>query len=238
MEQDSINTVKEQVDRLRKRVFVLQGALLLVGAAILISFFVRDQKRTAHFDSIVTQQLIVQDANGQDRIIISPVIAASASRHRSDTLEGILILDENGTDRVALGATPTIQANGEVVHRWENSVPYGLAFNDGQGNERGGFGYYDSRDYVSFGMDYSTGEGLNMFVAEQGHYGQKVGLVMQSQEQGQVVYLGSSQRQETMLNLDVPQAGRIAFAIDSSGEATIRHFDYVQDQRRLLLNSN
>ena len=183
---DKIDRLAKDLKRLKRNVFFFQITTIVLLAA-LVYFFWNAPNDSDYQDTITTKRLVVQDENGNDRIIISPKISLSDTRQRTDTLEGILILDKHGIDRVVLGATPTIQVSGEVVPRWQNSVPYGLAFNDKLGNERGGFGYYDSRDYVSFGMDFSTGEGLNMFVAEKGHYGQKVGLVMQAQDKGQVI---------------------------------------------------
>ncbi len=233
---DKIDRLAKDLKRLKRNVFFFQITTIVLLAA-LVYFFWNAPNDSDYQDTITTKRLVVQDENGNDRIIISPKISLSDTRQRTDTLEGILILDKHGIDRVVLGATPTIQVSGEVVPRWQNSVPYGLAFNDKLGNERGGFGYYDSRDYVSFGMDFSTGEGLNMFVAEKGHYGQKVGLVMQAQDKGQVIYLGSSENLETMLNFDAPGKGRVSLTIDSTGESNIKHFDYMEDKSKTLLNS-
>lgn len=237
MEKENLKLFKAELARLKKRMRVFKIVIIVLGLLVSVLSFLTIRNYTQSGNSIVTQKIIVQDRNGNDRIIISPEISSSQSRQRSDTLEGILILDEKGTDRVVLGATPSIQSNGEVVYRWQRSVPYGLAFNDSKGNERGGFGYYDSRDYVSFGMDYSSGEGLNMFVSEKGHYGQKVGIVMQAQEKGQVVYLGASENLETMLNLDVPGKARLSLGIDSAGDSYLKHFNYPEDKSRILLGS-
>jgi hypothetical protein len=236
MNTEEIVNIKQELKRLKQRNLLIQIAMLIILTLIIISSYLKEGRDPA-FTRITAREIVIQDKHGNDRIIISPEIMSSHSRVRNDTLEGILILDKYGTDRIVLGATPTIQSSGTIVNRIDNSSPYGFVFNDSLGNERGGFGFYDSRGLVSFGMDNNTGEGLTMFVADDNLYGQKVGLVMQSASNGQVVYLGSNQQMETMLNLDAPGKGRLSFQIDSTAHASVKHFDYVQDARSVLLKS-
>ena len=235
--------MNNETDHLRNEIKDLKRwnyIFLLVGLGLfgllMFSFFL-GQKESS-FDTITAKQILVTDNFGRERVIISSQISSANFRKRNDTLSGILVLDENGIDRVALGSTPTIQSNGEITRRIDNSNPYGLTFNDSLGNERGGFGYYDNRGYVSFSMNNKTGEVLNMFVADENHYGQKVGIIMQSGSKGQLVYLGSSENMGTMLNLDFPSKGRISLVIDSTGNATINHIDYQKIRKRVLLDSN
>lgn len=232
---DELEKLKEEIRFLksRNRIFSIIFISFLT-IVVALSFSVNEK---GSFDRITAKEIIVIDEHGNERIIMSSSISTSKSRLRADTLEGILMLDKNGTDRIVLGATPTIQSNGNIVRRVENSKPIGLTFNDSLGNERGGFGFYDSRGLVSFGMDNQTGEGLTMFVADDNLYGQKVGLVMNSDTSGQVVYLGSSQDKITMLNLDIPDKGRLSIKIDSTASSTIEHFDYMNNTNSVLVKS-
>ncbi len=226
--------LQKEIAALKRKSRLLQAILLLIVVYLLVSGWIGNRNK-GRFERVTANEIVVRDSDGHDRIILSPQIVASQTRLRSDTLEGILILDRNGTDRVLLGATPTIQSEGTIMKRVDNSVPWGFAFNDSLGNERGGFGYYDSRGLVSFGMDNRSGEGLTMFVADGNLYGQKVGLVMQQENAGQAVYLGASQEGQTMLNLDAPGKGRISLSIDSMAGVSFNHYDNLKQTSRMLV---
>lgn len=233
--QTDIDGLRREVRQLRRKTNLFQATTLLLLVIAVGYGFVAGSNPAK--ERIVAKEIIVQDEYGNDRIILSAAIGETKTRQRTDKLEGMLILDEHGTDRVVVGATPTIHADGQIVTRINDSNPYGFAFNDQTGNERGGFGFYDDRGFVSFGMDNRTGEGLTMFVADDNHYGQKVGLVMQREGGGQVVYLGANQNNEAMLNLDVPDKGRLSILIDSAAQAKITSYNYSQQASEVLVES-
>lgn len=233
---EELENLKEEVKLLKRRSSFLQIIILVMFIAGIVMSFTKNKDNT--FKRISANEIVIVDENGNERIILSSMISRSKSRLRTDTLGGILILDERGIDRIVLGSTPTIQSNGRIVKRINNSNPVGFTFNDSIGNERGGFGYYDSRGIVSFGMDNKSGEGLTMFVADDNLYGQKVGLAMNSSSEGQVVYLGSSQDKKTMLNLDVPNKGRLSILIDSTGNSSLTNFNYLNGSTQVLSRSN
>lgn len=224
--------------RALKRLHILYLIAFLLIAGYWAYCRIKTTEHTTSFDRLYANEIIIKDKNGNDRIIISPQISSGSSRVRKDTLEGILIMDEKGVDRVVLGATPTILSRDKIVGRVENDFPYGFVFNDSKGNERGGFGYYAGRGLVSFGMDNAFGEGLTMFVADKDFYGQKVGLVMNGDDGGQRVYMGANNIGETMLNLDTPAKGRFSISIDSLATGKIKHFDYQTESEKTLLESN
>ena len=87
-------------------------------------------------------------------------------------------------------------------------------------------------------MDNFGGEGLTMFVTDKDFYGQKVGLIMQNDKGGQVVYIGSNKIGESMINLDSPNNGRFSMSIDSSAISKLRHYDYQKQITKTLLESN
>jgi hypothetical protein len=233
-----LRQLKGEVAALRRRNGLLTLLLVLPVSYLLVTGFIGREKDGV-FNRVEAREIVVKDRDGKDRILISPRIAASASRIRKDTLEGILILDAGGADRVVLGATPTIQFRGKIIRRAENDFPYGFAFNDASGNERGGLGYYARRGLVSFGMDHPDGaEGIAFFVADDHFYGQQAGMVVNAKSGGQAVYIGASTAGETMVNLDAPQQGRLSLSIDSTAKARVRHFDYGSGWESVLLESN
>lgn len=233
---NELDNLKAEIGLLKQRNKLFQTvivAIFIIGIAM--SFTSKNGK---FFKRIVANEIVIIDKNGNERVLLSAIISQSKSRIRTDTLGGILIMDEKGIDRIVLGSTPTIQSNGRIVKRIDNSNPIGFTFNDSIGNERGGFGFYDSRGIVSFGMDNKNGEGLTMFVADDNLWGQKVGLAMNSGNDGQVVYLGSSQDKKTILNLDVPNKGRLSILIDSTGNSTLTNFNYLENSTQVLSKSN
>ncbi len=169
------------------------------------------------FEQISTNQISVKDQHGRDRILISSNITKSKSRLRQDSLSGILILDESGNDRVVLGASPFIKTNQNDIVKRASKGPYGIVFNDENGVEKGGMGYYSDKGLSAFGLDGVSGEGIVMFVPKEDLNGQKVGILINDpQKGGQLFYLGANTNGEKFLNIDTPGKGRFSFVQDST----------------------
>jgi hypothetical protein len=87
--------------------------------------------------------LVVEDAQGRPRILLGAPVPKVPGRKRQDDNIGIILVGENGADRVAIGdPTPAPQAGGKVVQRIAPGT--GLVVDDVQGNERGGIGVLDN----------------------------------------------------------------------------------------------
>ncbi len=211
--------------------------VLLIGFVCLHYFeqSVHSESKVTFFESLRTRSIIVEDENGNDRVVISPTISSTKTRQRTDTISGVLILDEKGIDRTVLGATPTFQRAQKIVTRQNNGYPYGVVFNNEKGDERGGFGYYSDRQVASLGLDSSVGEGIALFVAEDSLFGQKLGLIMN--ERGQRVYLGSNKTGEVVFNLDSPRVSRLETIVDLKGKTTIKYFDLVKNTNKVVFRS-
>jgi hypothetical protein len=83
--------------------------------------------------------LIIEDAQGRPRILLGAPVPKAAGRKRQDDASGIVLLGENGADRVAIGdPTPNPQTNGKILKRI--SPGSGLIVDDTGGNERAGIG--------------------------------------------------------------------------------------------------
>lgn len=174
--------------------------LLLVGYEIL---------RPPPTGVIRARGIVVVDDEGRERILIGAPIPAAANRVRTDTarvreiwagrfpdpdqymgyyaeydhdVNGILVLDENGFDRLALGA-PTPDPNiGQRI-----GPATGLQINDAEGFERSGYGLLtvDGTDRVVLGLDSNEGtEALTLWVRDGGSVGMRIA------SDGETLFLG------------------------------------------------
>lgn len=226
---------EKELKSLRKKNYFLLFTIISGITYITLTGF--NSENTKNFDSIRTKELIVVDKNDNDRIIISPIISSTKTRTRKDTLSGVLILDEKGKDRVILGESPSVNINGKIVKRSING-PYGLAFNDEYGMEKGGIGYYSDKQLTVLGLDGPSGEGIVLFVPEKELFGQKAGIIINDpQAGGQLFYIGANTNGDRIINMDVQNKGRFSFEMDTTLSAKITLYDYINNKENILLKS-
>lgn len=164
------------------------AALIVVLAALIPLAAAARRHKSA--DVLRVRGIVIEDEQGRDRILIGAPIPASPDRVRTDlgkakaawgaryptfdwyaTLDhrtnGLLILDERGHDRIALG-DPTPDPNtGRRI-----APGTGLQINDGEGFERAGYGLITELDRVVLGLDSSDGnEGAMLVLLEDGTAG-------------------------------------------------------------------
>lgn len=174
---------------IRLRMIFMGFVLVTVGCLITVGF-----TRPETFNIIRAKGIIIEDQNGKDRILIGAPIPYSRDRVRTDTTkvrkywgktyedmenqymewykkykhsaEGIVIMNEEGFDRVLLGdklADPNI---GQRMFE-----PAGLLWNDKQGWELGGAGVNTTKDGKSrsiIGVDSKEGEAVHLVALEDG----------------------------------------------------------------------
>ena len=183
--------------------------LVLSSVAILFLFYLVVFNAKAEKDDVITTRgIIVLDENGKERILIGAPIPFAQNRVRTDTLRareswgyihpdymnfyknyehstnGILILDDKGMDRIAIG-DPAPDPN--IGKRIAPST--GFVLNDKNGFERSGYGILtlDGIDRVNLGLDTNKGtEGLVLTVDDNG----TAGLSIRSQKQN--IFLGKA----------------------------------------------
>lgn len=180
--------MERSTEGLRRGLFVLAGysALMTIAvAALFIKVFTSSPGPMAADSILRARGLIIVDAQGRDRILIGAPVPDSAARVRTDfgkaveawgkrfpnmdwykTLDhstnGILILDDRGFDRIAVG-DPTPDPNiGRRI-----SPATGVQINDQEGFERTGWGYFAEKGRVVLGLDSPRGqEGVTVFILE------------------------------------------------------------------------
>ncbi len=158
------DSFEQRIDRLRKELRVYRGAsVLVVGLlALMVQPTIRSERARAEDSGKVLhlRGLIIEDQHGRSRILIGAPVP-NEGRKRQDEATGLIVLSENGSDRVSIGYTPSPQIQGEVSQRIAPAV--GIYLHDPEGNERGGLGYLDlgkNKDRVVLGLDRATGEGI------------------------------------------------------------------------------
>ena len=181
-----LNRLEKSYNRLK--VISISAVLLLLVAFFGLGFTNVDP------EIIRTKGIIVEDENGRDRILIGAPIPFSKDRVRTDTAlvrkywadevradpdqymkwyseyyhgtEGIIIMNEQGFDRVLLGDK---LADSNVGTRLFEAA--GITWNDEMGFERGGAGVNTSEDgttRAAMGLDNPNGEAVHLVSLEDG----------------------------------------------------------------------
>ncbi|WP_111684373.1 hypothetical protein [Winogradskyella tangerina] len=190
---EKFKTLKNEIQQLKNRnrkkdIFL---SIILVSLAV----FIYLKHSSLKNDKIIrVQGIIVEDVSGKERILIGAPIPYAKNRARTDTLKiketwgkkfgekymgwykeykhdanGIVILDENGWDKIIVG-DPT--PDPIIGKRIGNST--GIIINDKTGLERTGYGILDvnGSDRVVLGLDKSNGtEGATLSVMPDGTTG-------------------------------------------------------------------
>jgi len=217
--------MEEKLKKLEEQ-FIMQRIFTLVFATVLLlvvafGFGPKDP------NIIKTQGIIIVDEEGNDRILIGAPIPHSTSRVRTDfekaskawgggnekqfatwynqldhSASGVVILDENGFDRVALGNTVPDPNIGRRI-----GPSTGLMLNDELGYERSGYGVLnvDGKNRVALGLDTEEGtEGVALGLLEDG----TAGMFIMSQSKN--LFLGNAPSGSFATNLKKPFFGLMA----------------------------
>lgn len=192
--------METKIKYLEKQVKLLKivlAAFIIPAAALLIYSF--DRKPAT--DIIRVKGIIVEDENGKERILIGAPLPYAKNRARTDTLKikekwaagmgpkymewyksynnncnGIMILDENGWDKIAIGDPVPDPIIGNRI-----GPATGMIINDEKGLERTGYGVLNvnGKLRVVLGLDHGNGtEGAALSVLPDG----SVGLYLDSKD--------------------------------------------------------
>jgi hypothetical protein len=139
--------------------------LILMFIILAWQYISVQQKNAISVDMVRTRGLIIKGRDGKDAVLMGYPLPLSETRKRTDPLDGFLMLDQYGNDRLFVGKEGALQNNDKMFNRIDQG--WGFLVNDGRGNERGNFSILDSMNSVILGLDYPTGEGI-MMVAQPG----------------------------------------------------------------------
>ncbi len=146
-EKQAAASLLERVESLERRLalwrFIAGLGLLTIVLAVFITVSVRSSRANEDERVMRVRGLVVEDAQGRPRILLGAPVPKVAGRKRQDDDTGIILVGENGADRVAIGMpTPAPQGGGKVHQRISPGA--GLVVDDLEGNERGGIGVLDN----------------------------------------------------------------------------------------------
>src|SRR5438046_2676840 len=168
-----------ELDSLRRDVRFLKayaGSATAVMAVLLLAAL---RPRPSESEIIRARGLIIEDAAGRERVLIGAPIPTAKNRVRTDlervraiwgprfpkqyldyyanyrhAVNGMLVLDENGFDRVAIGDSVPDPNIGKRI-----ATSAGMVINDAQGFERTGWGvlrFANGNYRVDLGLDKAT----------------------------------------------------------------------------------
>jgi hypothetical protein len=106
---------------------------------------------------------------------------------------GLVLLGNDGIDRLTIGTADYDQVNGTLQHRIAKGI--GMMLNDANGNERGGFGFLDN-GLVTLGLDRAHGE-EGAFLTVNGEDG-FAGVIVKDLGSCVVTSLGNSKEDGTL----------------------------------------
>lgn len=194
---DPIHELQRRVRRLQLYTSALALGFLMMAVAAF---------RPQRADVLRVRGLIVEDDAGRERILIGAPIPAARSRVRTDTalahkawgrnfppeywgyyagyrhsMNGMLVLDERGFDRLAIGDSVPDPNIGKRI-----GPSTGIAINDSLGFEHTGYGLLNVKGSyrVALGFDTRGQEGMGLGVFDEGAVG------LWAQNQGRMIVIG------------------------------------------------
>jgi len=183
-------------EKMQKSMYKMYAVItLLVICVIYLIYHSQIEKN----DIIYTKGIVIVDEDGKERVLIGAPVPKSKDRIRDDYDKamkawgndfppeykewyktykhenyGMLILDENGYDRLAIGS-PTPDPNiGKRI-----GLATGIEINDERGFERSGYNLINvnGKNRVVLGLDNDNGtEGMSLILSDEGN----TGLTMKS----------------------------------------------------------
>ena len=151
------------IEKLEKRQKLHLLFIILLASTNLILFF---GLSSTSQDVLTTKGIVIVDDSGKPRMAMGFPIPKLEQRLRNDTLSGIVLLDENGVDRIHLGKHGKLFLGEKYVERSNDG--WSLFFNDSKGEERSGYGFSDDDNSIGLGMDYGGehgGEAIYLYAA-------------------------------------------------------------------------
>jgi hypothetical protein len=195
-----METTETRVERLERleRIVRITKALALLTFVALVGLFIVERyvfASTSNEQILHVRGIVIEDSNGVPRLLLGAPVS-NQGRKRQDAVTGLVLLSEDGIDRLTIGTADYDQINGTLQHRVAKGI--GVLLNDANGNERGGFGFLDN-GRVTLGLDRAHGEeGAFLTVNDEDGF---AGVVVKDLGSCVVTSLGNSKQDGTRLLL-------------------------------------
>jgi hypothetical protein len=211
---ETVNGLVQRLERLERFARRVKAGAVLIFVLLAALFFVEKSlvASSSNGNILRVRGIVIEDSTGVPRLLLGSPIP-NEGRKRHDSVTGLVLLSEDGTDRLTIGTADYDQVNGTLQHRIASGI--GLLLNDANGNERGGFGFLDN-GRVTLGLDRAHGEeGAFLTVDDQDGF---AGVVVKDIGTCVVASFGNSQENGTGLLLrDRNCADRILLGLKHSG---------------------
>jgi hypothetical protein len=163
---ESSDTRIKALESALRRTRVALALLSLFAAVVFIVDRPTNASANTARDAVLRLRgLIIEDEHGNPRLLLGAPIAPVYGRKRTDLVDGIVLLGENGADRVVInyhGYEPQVE---NKVEKRSTPASAGLIVNDANGDERAGLGVSDDGTRISLGMDYPDRDALGLLVS-------------------------------------------------------------------------
>ena len=135
--------------------------LVGVGAFFLVSSTVEAKSNGV----LRVRGLVIEDAQGKERILLGSPFPASKDRLRKDTTtQAMIFIDENGHDRLTIGEGLAPQIQGKVDPKFKRiGSTFGVMLHNLDGDERGGYSWLSNGRGVMT-LDRPNAEALGAYV--------------------------------------------------------------------------
>lgn len=150
MERREFMKLQRQVRNLR----IAMCIFLVMSITLFLTAFTPSNR----IEKLSVSQLIIEDQQGRPVIVMGSGETVNLGRKRQDSIHGIVLMDQNGDDRLYLGRETKLQMGGKLVE--PHSMGWSLLINEPGGDERAGFGFRDEDNAVGLGLDYGGKNGL------------------------------------------------------------------------------
>ena len=145
MKREAMTDPQDHVSRIQRRLRITEVLSLICLFGLMFQTWALTRPRVAaaqERDKVLrVRGIIVEDTKGRPRIMLGAPVAKVAGRKDQEDIYGLIVVGENGTDRVIVSyPLPGPQREGEAAG--------GVLLNDARGGERGGYVAADNGEVV------------------------------------------------------------------------------------------
>lgn len=187
--------MQERIEKLERELRLMKLYAAFLTVAIAVGAITAFRPAAQGTEVIRARGIVIEDARGRDRILIGAPVPESKARMRTDlarveqtwarrypnpkeymeyykgfrhTVHGMVVLDENGHDRLALGDSVPDPNIGKRM-----GASTGITLNNADGFERSGYAILtvEGKERVVLGLDDDQGEGIELALHQSGFRG-------------------------------------------------------------------